>query len=243
MVLHRLTRLAAATAVATTAALGVGLSASGSASAAGCDSWSSTLKVGSRGGAVTELQIRVAGWVKSGTVMATDGVYGEQTKAAVARFQKAYGLTADGVAGSNTFAKLRSLTDPDCTPVHFSYAEASNNCGKGFTGGASEKANLRRALWQAEALRKQLGSHPLNVTSGYRDKACNASVDGASSSRHLTGQAIDLAPLSGNTMCGIARGARSAGFGGIFGPGYPGHSNHVHVDTRSYIRWSASQCF
>jgi zinc D-Ala-D-Ala carboxypeptidase len=53
--------------------------------------------------------------------------------------------------------------------VHFTYAEASANCGKGFTGGAAEKENMKRALWRAEALRHQLGDHPLRVTSGYRD--------------------------------------------------------------------------
>jgi hypothetical protein len=51
--------------------------------------------------------------------------------------------------------------------VHFTYAEASANWGKGFTGGAAEKENMKRALWGAEALRHQLGDHPLRVTSGY----------------------------------------------------------------------------
>ena len=35
----------------------------------------------------------------------------------------------------------------------------------------------------------------------------------------------------------------AAGYGGIFGPGYPGHSNHVHGDWRTTKAWSASQCF
>lgn len=223
--------------------VGVATGASQASAAQACESWSSTLRPGSTGSGVKELQIRVAGWVPSGQVMGADGIYGDQTKAAVARFQKAYGLADDGIAGSQTFAKLRSLTKSDCTPLNFTYAEASNNCGKGFTGSASVKENLRRSLWQAQALRRQLGDKPLPVSSGFRDSACNSASGGASSSQHLTGKALDFTPPSGVSMCALARQARSAGYGGIFGPGYPGHSNHVHGDWRTTKAWSASQCF
>lgn len=243
MTLRKATHLAAATALATTGLVGVGIASSSPASAGPCESWSDTLKPGSKGDDVKELQIRVAGWVKSGDVMGVDGVYGDQTKTAVKNFQKAYKLDDTGTADSKTFDKLRDLTKSDCTPEHFTYKEASNNCGKGFTGNATEKKNLRRGLWQAEALRHQLGDHPLKVTSGYRDKACNAQSGGASSSQHLTGKAIDLAPLDGNSMCGIAKQSRNAGYGGIFGPGYPGHDNHVHVDHRPGKVWDAPKCF
>lgn len=243
MTLRKFTHLAAATALATTGLVGVGIASSSPASAGPCESWSDTLKDGSKGDDVKELQIRVAGWVKSGDVMGVDGVYGDQTTTAVKNFQKAYKLDATGKADSKTFDKLRDLTDSDCTPIHFTYKEASNNCGKGFTGGQTEKKNLRRSLWQAEALRHQLGDHPLKVNSGYRDKACNASVNGATNSQHLTGKGIDLEPLGGSTMCDIAKQSRNAGYGGIFGPGYKGHSNHVHVDHRPDKVWRASQCF
>lgn len=236
----RLTTLAAAAGLLATVAVTTSTGTAGAATA--CESWSGVLKSGSRGAGVTELQIRVAGWVPSGQVMAADGVYGEQTLNAVKRFQSAYGLGADGVAGADTFAKLRSLTSADCTPIHFTYAEASNNCGKGFTGGATEKANLRRSLWQAEAMRKRLGDRPLKITSGYRDPACDREVGGSGSGQHTTGKAIDFVPLSGHTMCGIAVAAKSGGYGGIFGPGYPGHSDHVHGDWRTGKSWSAGNC-
>lgn len=235
-------RLSALAAAASLLAAGAVTASTGSAQAAGCDSWSGVLKSGSRGAAVTELQIRVAGWVPSGQVMTADGVYGSQTVTAVQRFQAAYGLGADGVAGAATFAKLRSFTSNDCTPIHFTYAEASNNCGKGFTGNATHKSNLRRSLWQAEAMRKRLGDKPLKITSGYRDPACDRQVGGSGSGQHTTGKAIDFVPLSGQTMCGIAVAAKSGGYGGIFGPGYPGHSDHVHGDWRAGKTWSAGNC-
>ena len=49
-------------------------------------------------------------------------------------------------------------------------------------------------MWKAEALRHKLGDRPIGVSSGFRDYACNSSVGGASNSRHLYGDALDLVP-------------------------------------------------
>lgn len=238
----RVAAIAAAGALTFTGAVAVSVNNSDAASAAGCDSWSSTLRKSSRGAAVKELQIRVAAFVPSGQVMGADGVYGDQTVAAVRGFQKAYGLTADGVAGTKTFSKLRSLTSSDCTPIHFTYREASNNCGKGFTGNSGHKANLRRSLWQAEGLRRKLGDKPLKISSGYRDPACDRQVGGSGSGMHTTGKAIDFVPMGSQTYCSIAKAATRNGYGGIFGPGYQNHDDHVHADWRSGRTWSASKC-
>jgi zinc D-Ala-D-Ala carboxypeptidase len=236
--------IAAAVALGTTLTLSVATAAP--AAADGCYTWSGTLREGSSGEGVTRLQIRVAGWVTSGEVLTVDGQFGPATKRAVTRFQAGYGLTADGVAVPATFSKIYALQDDDCTPIHFSYAEANNNCGKGgnFSGGAVSaaqvKENLLRAMWKAEALRRKLGDRPITVTSGFRDRACNASVGGAAGSRHMYGDALDLTP--GPSLCDMARAARSAGYNGIFGPGYPGHGDHTHVDSGPGRSWSASQC-
>lgn len=246
MSVPRFARLLVAAVVAFGTVFTMSVATAGPAAADGCYTWSSTLREGSSGAAVTRLQIRVAGWVTSGEVLSVDGQFGPATKRAVTRFQAAYGLTADGVAGPNTFNKIYSLQDDDCTPIHFSYAEANNNCGKGgnFSGGSvsasTVKENLLRAMWKAEALRHKLGDRAINVTSGFRDKACNASVGGATNSRHTYGDALDLTP--GPSLCDMARTARSTGFTGIFGPGYPGHSDHTHVDSGPGRSWSASQC-
>jgi len=213
-----------------------------------CYTWSRTLGSGATGADVSELQVRVAGWAGYGVNMAIDGQYGGQTTTAVRNFQSAYGLGADGVAGPGTFAKIYELQDPDCTPAHFSYAEASENCGRGLNGNgsvslATARENLKRVMWRAEALRHRMGDHPLRVTSGFRDTACDAGVGGSGGGQHTYGTALDLVPAdSGTTFCTIAQNARYAGMGGIFGPGYPGHSDHTHVDIRSGQVWSASQC-
>ncbi|HEV7626536.1 MAG TPA: peptidoglycan-binding domain-containing protein, partial [Streptomyces sp.] len=60
-----------------------------------CYTWSGALSEGASGEAVRQLQIRVAGYPGSGNQLAIDGQFGPGTKAAVQRFQSAYGLGAD----------------------------------------------------------------------------------------------------------------------------------------------------
>ncbi|WP_052852168.1 peptidoglycan-binding domain-containing protein [Streptomyces avicenniae] len=69
------------------------------------------LQLGDEGPEVVELQMRLLqlGWVYNG---ATDGVFDEETRAAVARFQTAYGITDDpeGVYGAASRAVLEANT-------------------------------------------------------------------------------------------------------------------------------------
>ncbi|GAA5032704.1 hypothetical protein GCM10023317_84150 [Actinopolymorpha pittospori] len=96
-------------------------------------------------------------------------------------------------------------------------------------------------MWKLEALRRALGDHPLTVTSGFRSRACNSAVGGASNSRHLYGDAADV--VSGSaSLCRIVQEARNHGFGGLFGPGYPDHDDHIHTDGRSGFGWDAPNC-
>lgn len=208
----------------------------------GCYTWSGTLREGSTGEPVRQLQIRMAGWVSTDEVLSVDGNYGARTKAAVTRFQQAYGLTADGIAGSQTFGKIYDLQDNDCTPIHFTYPEF-DKCGDDYTGSskasqATAKARTLQVMWQMEALRRKLGDDPLRITSGFRNDDCNRRAGGATDSPHLYGLAGDVG--SGpHTLCQIYRQARTSGFSGLLGPGYPGHDDHVHTDNRHVIGRSA----
>lgn len=61
-------------------------------------------KYGSRGSEVKEIQTRLKKWgYYNGSI---DGIYGTATKNAVIKFQKKYGLKADGIAGKKTLAKM-----------------------------------------------------------------------------------------------------------------------------------------
>jgi zinc D-Ala-D-Ala carboxypeptidase len=213
----------------------------------GCYTWASTLRQGASGDAVKRLQIRVAGWMTSGTVLAIDGQYGAGTAAAVTRFQAGYGLAADGVAGPATFNLIYALQDDDCSPVHFSFSE-SNNCGHpgDFSGSsvaspATAKENFLRAMWKAEAMRHKLGDNAMTVTSGFRSDACNTSSGGSPTSRHRYGDAIDFGGSTA-TICSIDKIARTSGFTEILGPGYPDHNDHAHTASGTSQHWSFPSC-
>ncbi|MBO6011759.1 MAG: spore cortex-lytic enzyme, partial [Oscillospiraceae bacterium] len=61
-------------------------------------------KQGSTGSTVTQIQTKLKIWgYYAGNV---DGIYGSKTVAAVKRFQKTNGLTADGICGNKTLAAL-----------------------------------------------------------------------------------------------------------------------------------------
>ncbi|MCF2131654.1 D-Ala-D-Ala carboxypeptidase family metallohydrolase [Strepomyces sp. STD 3.1] len=224
------------------AAVGVGATAT-TAQADSCYTWNRTLSQGSSGGDVTQLQIRVAGWVTSGERLSYDGQYGARTAAAVKKFQAAYGLGADGVAGPATFSKIYALQDADCTPVHFSYAEL-NKCNSDWSGGAvsaaTAKSNALKTMWKLEAMRHALGDVPITISSGFRSRACNNAVGGSATSRHLYGDAADL--TGSPSFCRLAQQSRTHGFSEILGPGYPGHNDHTHVAFDPSPYWSAPSC-
>ncbi len=220
-----------------------------------CYTWTRNLYQGRSGDDVRQLQLRVAGWAGNRDIVELDGRYGPKTAAAVRRFQSAYGLRADGVAGPQTYRKIYDLQDNDCTPRHFSFNEMDDGCGRnGWTGGplsaAETRQNALRTMWKLEAMRRGLGDRPLYVTSGFRSRACNDQVGGAGDSQHLYGNAADVVSRS-RSLCDVARDARNRGFSGILGPGAPDHDDHIHVDSRrennrddtaNTTVWSAPDC-
>ncbi|MFY1631899.1 D-Ala-D-Ala carboxypeptidase family metallohydrolase [Solwaraspora sp. WMMB335] len=241
--LHRFGRMLAACAVIAATAL-AGVVATGSAAQAdGCYTWGRALSQGASGEDVRQLQIRVSGYPGYGAVLALDGSYGPATRSAVIRFQQAYGLAADGVAGPQTFGKIYDLQDNDCTPVNFSYAEL-NKCNSNWSGGAvsasTAKFNALVSMWKLQAMRRALGNVPIQISSGFRSYSCNSAVGGASNSRHLYGDGVDL--VGSPSFCRLAQEARYHGFSNILGPGYPDHNDHTHVGATASRSWSAPNC-
>jgi len=214
------------------------------ARADGCFTWSGTLQEGSSGEEVRQLQIRVSGYPDPGAVIALDGIYGAATTGAVTRFQQAYGLTADGVAGAATLEQIYALQDDDCTPANFNYAEL-NTCNSDWSGGAvsasEAQANALVSMWKLQAMRHELGDQPIRVTSGFRSQACNDAAGGSPTSRHMYGDAVDLG-VGAHSLCTMAVQAQNHGFNELLGPGYSGHDDHVHVAHRDGQFWSAPSC-
>jgi peptidoglycan hydrolase-like protein with peptidoglycan-binding domain len=197
--------------------------------------WSRTLQQGDSGADVTELQIRVAGWAadSAGHIrVGLDGDFGPGTAAAVKRFQAAYGLGADGVAGPHTHAKLNALEQSDGSTAHFDWSEFYDRASGNFNGGkvsaAAVKENARRCMYKLEALRKKLGDKPITVNSGFRSIAHNADIGGASDSMHLYGTAADL-DVPGVATRTVYQKAETCGFSGL--ERYT--VDHQHVDSRA----------
>lgn len=64
-----------------------------------------------------------------------------------------------------------------------------------------------------EAVRKVLGSCPINISSGYRAPAVNAAVGGAKNSQHLTGQACDFTAPRFGTVQQVFDAIKASGIG------------------------------
>ncbi|MPZ80913.1 MAG: peptidase M15 [Actinophytocola sp.] len=243
----RLAYLLAVLVLAIAGTVTVSVVAAPTAAADDCYTWNRTLSPGASGADVTQLQIRVAGWVSYGENLALDGSYGPATTNAVKRFQSGYGLAADGIAGPATFSKIYALQDSDCTPAHFAYSEFDDNCGaNNFNGGkvtaATAKENIRRIMWQLEAMRHKLGDRGIVITSSFRSVSCNSAVGGSSTSLHMYGQAADLGLSSGPSQCQMWNAGKSAGFEELLSQGYPDHNDHTHVGNKSSRFWSAPNC-
>ena len=204
-------------------------------SVAAYDFGSRMLQRGMKGDDVRELQIRVAGWAADSTqqtYIEIDGDFGPSTEAAVKRFQQAYGLTADGIVGSQTWQVLNSLEESDGSTAHFDWQEF-RGCGvSDFSGGKvgenEVKENVRRLMWKLEALRKKAGDKPVTITpkGGFRNNACNSGAGGKTNSMHLYGVAADI-KISGKTPEQVRSIAKSCGFSGV-----AFYASFVHVDSR-----------
>jgi zinc D-Ala-D-Ala carboxypeptidase len=207
--------------------------------------WPESLGPQQKGPAVKALQVRVAGWYpdENKELFAIDGVFGDQTVAAVEAFQAHYGLPVDGLVGTAMFKQLDALQDDDRSTEHFDWSEfwqnRNPNCSKKanrfagtFDGGRVEarvvKRNVRWVMWRLEALRAKLGDHPIGINSAFRSVAYNQCIGGASLSQHMYGTAADFKVLD------VAnRAARDAGKSSQFhGIACYSSLSHNHFDLR-----------
>nr|DAG24911.1 MAG TPA: peptidase [Caudoviricetes sp.] len=188
-------------------------------------------------------------------VGAPDGITGSQTRQAVKFFQAAEGLTADGDPGQETQTALLSAvaTGRMYTPVktenaetgtswddirYFRRAEFRCQCGGKYCNGFPAEP-VKETVRLADEIRRRAGV-PLNVNSGVRCTRHNADVGGVWNSLHLTGQAIDLAPIGGNISVArlqeIAEQVQAENMPGRGGLGR--YDWGVHIDNGKRSRWN-----
>ena len=142
-----------------------------------------TLRQGSRGSAVTDLQrLLAAAGFSAGSA---DGIFGAQTGAAVKSFQRSRGITADGIVGSQTWGKLGIVPGkPSATPGGGAWGgSGSVRYGKGW-GGSEGVADAAIAI---------AASMSVPVTSQKRDLADTIRVGSTTGSDHYTGNTTAFA--------------------------------------------------
>lgn len=193
-------------------------------------------------------------------VGAPDGIAGSQTRQAVKLFQAAEGLTMDGIVGEQTEIRLKDAVWQDrfakdnIVPSsgqstaktgtfwddikYFRRAEFRCQCGGKYCDGFPAEP-VEETVRLADEIRRRAGV-PLNVNSGVRCKQHNSDVGGVWNSLHLTGHAIDLAPIGGNIPVArlqeIAEQVQAEKMPGRGGLGR--YEWGVHIDNGKYSRWN-----
>ena len=189
-----------------------------------------------------------------------DGAMGQNTQAAVRRFQADYGLTADGDPGAATQKMLIGAVAGTAVKVekpaqtgtgagktgtfwdeieYFTRTECRCKCGGRYCNGYPAEMS-ETTMRVADEIRRRAGV-PLNNNSALRCKQWNALQPGAvANSNHMTGHAIDLAPINGDiSVAALQRIAAEVMAEKLPGRGGLGkYSWGVHVDDGKYSRWN-----
>lgn len=188
---------------------------------------------------------------------AIDGIEGRNTQGAIRAFQADYGLTVDGIAGAATQKMLIGAIAGTATKVekpessdtpktgtfwdkiqYFTRAECRCKCGGKYCNGYPAEMSETTMLI-ADEVRRRAGV-PLRNNSALRCQRWNAEQGGVANSNHMTGHAIDLAPIDGNIsveelyrITVEVHAERIPGRGGI-GKYIWG----IHQDDGKYSRWN-----
>jgi len=194
-----------------------------------------TLRLGSSPGAdVTEVQIRVAGWVgdlgdlHAARFLAITGRYDPETARAVRRFQQGYQLeTQNGVVDRPTWAALDKLADPDGSTAHFGWTEMLRD-DPGHTVTDRIRENARRTMYKLEAVRRKLGDVTVVIKSGFHATAVEDQETRIGGNRlHTVAAAADITAF-GAPRGRVYRAVLTSGFTGVG----PVDRHWQHCDSR-----------
>lgn len=192
-----------------------------------------------------------------------DGIAGPKTMAAFAKFKQMEYLEHPEILGRSTVAALLEATETRPAPAdnstpdvgdrliripeagqvwtskpvypgsHFSWGELTKGLDR-IPESAIVTRNLIKLAKHLDAVRELLGGKAITITSGYRPRAVNRAVGGASNSRHLYGDAADI------VVAGLHPHQvywKLNGWHGDHG-GLGDSDSFTHIDLRGYqARW------
>lgn len=143
-----------------------------------------------------------------------DGLWGDRSRQATEKFQRDFGITADGDPGPETQkalthavaygmptreeAEIPSVSEEETVDAtgtfwdeieYFDPPEAACKCGKYCDGYPHEMQPLTMQI--ADRARKHFGK-PITIVSGLRCSRHNAAVGGVVNSQHMFGEALDV---------------------------------------------------
>ena len=212
-----------------------GSSSSGTSSSnSSVSSAGTTLRYDMRGDAVLKLQqdLNKLGYY-SGTI---SGHFGSKTEAAVMSFQRANGLSADGIAGSKTLAKIATALGSS------SSGSSSNSSSSNSSSSSASSSSLLKQGTKSEAVRtlqqnlKTLGYYTGSVTGNFGpltkeavysfQKANGLSADGIAGEKTL---AAVSSKLKGGSSSGSSNSSSSSSSSG---------SNNSSSSTSSLLNTS-----
>ena len=212
-----------------------GSSSSGtSSSSSSVSSAGTTLRYDMRGDAVLKLQqdLNKLGYY-SGTI---SGHFGSKTEAAVMSFQRANGLSADGIAGSKTLAKIATALGSS------SSGSSSNSSSSNSSSSSASSSSLLKQGTKSEAVRtlqqnlKTLGYYTGSVTGNFGpltkeavysfQRANGLSADGIAGEKTL---AAVSSKLKGGSSSGSSNSSSSSSSSG---------SNNSSSSTSSLLNTS-----
>jgi len=197
-----------------------------------------------------DLNVWLSAWNKN--TLKADGIFGTLSLAASNDFarnnkelENEKGVTAAVLAKVKTYARNASPETPKYNePVesrifargedvqlseNFHLSEFTCKCGR-----CRNQPIDMKMVEKLQALREVMGV-PLYITSAYRCPTHNRNVGGASQSRHIVGDAVDISVGNLNWRALVAE-AKRIGFTGI---GYGQHRGFIHLDTRPHsAEWS-----
>lgn len=93
----------------------------------------------------------------------------------------------------------------------------------------STQENIFKIAQELDKIREDWGS-PIIITSGYRPPSVNARVGGVRNSRHIVGDAVDIAPQGGHNLRYFESWLDQRWFGAL---GYGSKKGFVHIDMRN----------